>query len=116
MNILYHVTTKERAAKIATEGFHQRRIYFTPKQAVKFWVDTLCRERNLQPNQIVVLEMAFPPDFYDREMYDWSTDQHSEGPPQVSYGEGPQGWNNPQQRPRLTPDLFQITRTIPWTN
>lgn len=113
--MLYHVTTRAAADDIKRNGFSGHRIYFTPKNAVSFWVETLIEDKKYNSSDIVVIEFAVNRNFYDEEFYDWDKDQFSVGPTQTSYGEGKMGWNSPIERPKLVlNDNFKITRIIPW--
>jgi len=105
--VLYHITTDVEADKILQNGFEAgKRHYFAKPENVKGWLATLWLERRGKNRRwenmnygkgLTILKITVPQAVYKEEMWDWDTDEYSNGvnPGQVTYGEGKLGWNVP---------------------
>lgn len=97
---LYHITTQDKAKSILTNGFLKGRTWFTTEIYLKYWLDNL--ELPKKQTKIAVIKITISQKFYQTEFFNWDQDPFSQGPAgQITYGEGPQGWNNPMERPAL---------------
>ena len=100
-----HITDKKNVESIIENGFKAPkgsvgRIYFCKPESVCSWV------RILEIENFALLEIEVTPDFYLDEFYDWDFDEYTSGSRgQITYGEGPLGWNFPEKRPILKPGV-----------